>query len=100
MRRNVAEEAQGIRLVAAFLMLTGERQRALGERVRLLQAAGQQLRFPQGETTERLIPGFRAMACSIACVSSGTASAMRPPRVYAAPKAAAIPGNKNGRSAS
>ena len=54
-RRNVAEEAQGIRLVAAFLVLTGERQRTLGEGVRLLQAAGQQLRLPQGETTERLI---------------------------------------------
>ena len=53
-RRNVAEEAQGIRLVAAFLVLTGERQRALGEGVCLLQAASQQLRLPQGETTERL----------------------------------------------
>ena len=55
LRRNLAEEAQGIRLVAAFLVLTGKRQRALGEGVRLLQAAGQQLRLPQGETTERLI---------------------------------------------
>ncbi len=53
-RRNVAEEAQGIRLVAPFLVLTGERQRTLGEGVRLLQAAGQHLRLPQGETTERL----------------------------------------------
>ena len=34
---------------------TGERQRTLGEGVRLLQAAGQHLRLPQGETTERLI---------------------------------------------
>ena len=54
LRRNVAEEAQGIRLVAAFLVLTGERQRPLGEGVRLLQVASQQLRLPQGETTERL----------------------------------------------
>ena len=54
-RRNVAEEAQGIRLVTSFLVRTGERQRTLGEGVRLLQAAGQQLRLPQGETTERLI---------------------------------------------
>ena len=46
-RRNVAEEAQGIRLVAAFLVLTGMRQRTLGEGMRLLQAAGQQLRLPQ-----------------------------------------------------
>ena len=53
-RRNVAEEAQGIRLVAPFLVLTGERQRTLGEGVRLLQAAGQQMRLPQGQTTERL----------------------------------------------
>ena len=30
-----------------------------------------------------------AVACSSACVSSGTASATRPPSVYAAPKAAA-----------
>ena len=40
--------------MAPFLVLTGERQRALGEGVRLLQAASQQLRLPQGETTERL----------------------------------------------
>ena len=36
-------------------MLTGERQCVLGEGVRLLQAAGQQMRLPQGETTERLM---------------------------------------------
>ena len=53
-RRNVAEEAQGIRLVAAFLVLTGKRQRALGEGLCLLQTARQHLRLPQGETTERL----------------------------------------------
>ena len=54
LRRNVAEEAQGIRLVAPFLVRTGKRQRPLGEGVRLLQTASQQLRLPQGETTERL----------------------------------------------
>ena len=48
-RRNVAEEAQGIGLIAPFLVLTGERQRTLGEGVRLLQAAGQQLRLSQRE---------------------------------------------------
>jgi hypothetical protein len=53
-RRNVVEEAQGIRLVAAFLMCAGERQHPLGEGVRLFQAASQQIRLPQGETTERL----------------------------------------------
>ena len=35
------------------------------------------------------------LLCAIACVSSDTASAMRPPRVYAAPKAAAIYGEKD-----
>ena len=50
-----AEEAQGIRLVAPLLALAGVRQRVLGEGVRLLQAASQQLRLPQEETTERLI---------------------------------------------
>jgi hypothetical protein len=46
-RRNLAEEAQGIRLVATFLMLTGMRQRALGEGLRLLQVTGQQMRVPR-----------------------------------------------------
>ena len=41
--------------MAPFLVRTGERQRPLGEGLRLLQAAGQQLRLPQRETTERLI---------------------------------------------
>jgi hypothetical protein len=54
LRRDVAEEAQGIRLVTAFLVFTGERQRVLGEGVRLLQAASPQMRLPQGETTEGL----------------------------------------------
>jgi hypothetical protein len=53
MRGNLAEEAQSIRLVAAVLALTGEPQRLLGEGVCLLQAASQQLRLPQGETTVR-----------------------------------------------
>ena len=94
LRRDLAEEPQGIGLVAAFLVRTGERQRSLGEGVRLLQAASQQMCLPQGETTERLdnLLVSIAMVCSIACVSSGTASAMRPPRVYAAPKAAATTG--------
>ena len=62
-RRNVAEEAQGIRLVAPFLVLTGKRQRPLGKGVRLLQAASQHLRLPQGETTERLkVYSFRCRA--------------------------------------
>src|SRR5262249_56176150 len=53
---NLAQEAQGRCLAPALLMLTGGRQRALGERVRALQAAGQQMRFSQGDTTVRLTP--------------------------------------------
>ena len=62
-RRNFAQEAQGIRLVRAFLTCSGECQCALGEGVRLLQAAGQQMCFPQGEATERL------EACHVRCRS-------------------------------
>src|SRR5262249_9387131 len=43
---DLPKEAQGIRLVAAFLVRTGMRQRPLSEGVRLLQATGQQLRLP------------------------------------------------------
>ena len=87
--------------MAAFLVLAGVRQRPLGEGVRLLQAAGQQMRLSQGKITERLMDYLAvAVVCSSACVSSGTASATRPPRVYAAPKAAATKGKKTGRSAS
>jgi hypothetical protein len=39
-RGNLAEEAQGIRLGAPLLVRMGERQRVLGEGMRLLQAAG------------------------------------------------------------
>jgi hypothetical protein len=53
-RRNLAEEAQGIRLVATLLVGTGAGQRTLGEGARVLQAAGQQLPRPQGEMTARL----------------------------------------------
>jgi hypothetical protein len=40
-RRDVAEQAQGVCLVAPFLVLLGERQGALGEDMRFLQAASQ-----------------------------------------------------------
>jgi hypothetical protein len=53
MRGDLAEEAQGIRLVATFLVRTGERQRTLGKGVRLLQVASQQMCLPQRETTVR-----------------------------------------------
>ena len=51
MRQDLTEQAQGIRLVAPFLVRTGMRQRTLGEGIRFLQAASQQLRLPQDETT-------------------------------------------------
>ena len=41
--------------MAAFLALTGEHQRVLGEGMRLLQAASQNMRLAQGKTTEHLI---------------------------------------------
>ena len=53
-RRNLAEEPQSIRLVATFMMRTGERQRPLGEGVGLLQAVGAQMRLAQGGEQRRL----------------------------------------------
>src|SRR5262249_54249977 len=55
MRGDLAEKAQGIRLMPAFLVLADMRQGLLGEGLRLLQTASQQLRLTQGETTERLM---------------------------------------------
>src|SRR5262245_49296803 len=49
-----AEEVQRIRFVAPLLVLTGERQRALGEGVRLLQTPGQHLRLAQGQSAGRV----------------------------------------------
>src|SRR2546426_783585 len=54
-RRNLAKEAQGIGLVAAFLVLMGARQRALSKGKRVLRMTGQQMCLPQGQTTEHLI---------------------------------------------
>ena len=59
-RRNVAEEPQGIRLVAAFLVLTGVCQRTLGEGARLLHAAGQEIRFPV-ESKNQNIPFLKRL---------------------------------------
>jgi hypothetical protein len=97
-RRNVTEEAQSICLIASFLALADQCQRSLGAGLRLLQAVSQQLHLPQGglQSASTLV----AVVCASACVSSGMASATRPPRVYAAPKTAAIMGEKNGRSTS
>jgi hypothetical protein len=52
--RYLAEEAQAIRLVTPFLVLTGEPQGLLGKALSLLQAARQQMGLAQGETTEHL----------------------------------------------
>src|SRR5262249_59513687 len=57
-RRNVAEEAQSICLVATFLVLPGERQCTLSQGLCLSQAAGLQMRLPQGKTTDRLIADY------------------------------------------
>ena len=46
MRGDLTEEAEGIRLGALLLVLTGERQRVLGEGMRLLQTASHQMRLP------------------------------------------------------
>ena len=43
-------------LEAVFLARTGERQRLLGEGLRLLKTTSQPLRLPQRETTVRLRP--------------------------------------------
>jgi hypothetical protein len=48
-RRNLTEEAQGIRLESPLLVRTGERQSPLSEGVPLFEASGQHLRFPQAE---------------------------------------------------
>ena len=62
-RGDLAEEAQGIGLVAAFLVLAGKRQRTLSKGLRLLQAARQQMRLSKGEKTERLaVYSFRHSA--------------------------------------
>ena len=97
MCRNVAEEAQGIGLVAAFLVGTGSASARIGESLRLLQATGQQLCLAQGDDAERLESSSpMVIACSIACVSSGMASVTRPARVYAAPRAQPLGGNRTG----
>jgi hypothetical protein len=49
--RDVAEEAQGIRLETTLLRLTDERQRMLSKSVRLLQMASEHLRLPEGKMT-------------------------------------------------
>jgi len=46
---NVAEEAQGIRLMTSFLVATGMLEGSDGECARLLQVAGAQMRLAQGE---------------------------------------------------
>jgi hypothetical protein len=64
--RNLTEETQGIGFVALFLVLTGERQHALGEGVRLLDAALQQIRFTQREAKKT-----RSISRSLSRIKSG-----------------------------
>src|SRR5438093_5024206 len=52
---NLTKEVQGVRLIAPFVMCTGERQRPFGKPMRFFKAAGQQLCFPKSETTECLV---------------------------------------------
>ena len=49
MRVDRAEESEGVRLVATFLVLPGERQCALGEDLCFLQTIGQHMCLPQGK---------------------------------------------------
>ena len=98
-RRNVAEEAQGIRLVAAFLMFAGERQRPLGERHASSTRLGSHQRLPQGETTECLIDDrCNGLFHGLREQRHGVGDA--PGEEYAAPKDAACLGKKNGMSTS
>ena len=54
LRRNLAQEVQGICLMAPFLMLAGKRQCTFGVGKRLIPMAGERQGLPEGETTERL----------------------------------------------
>ena len=54
MQRNLAEEAQRIRLITSFLVGTGKIEGTGGKRARLLQAAGAQMRLAQGGEPKRL----------------------------------------------
>ena len=54
MRGDLAEEAQGIGLVAMFLVRRASVSACSARVLRLLQTASQHLRLPQGATTERL----------------------------------------------
>src|SRR5882724_271771 len=52
-RGNVAQETQCIRLMTSLLVGTGMLEGPGGKRVRLLQAAGAQMRLAQGEEQRR-----------------------------------------------
>ena len=54
-RRNLAEEPQGVGFVAPFLMGSGELQGVLRLGVRLVQPAGQQIRLAQPDHPERMV---------------------------------------------
>src|SRR5262245_15043241 len=53
-RVDLAEEPQGVRLVAALAVCAGQTERALGLGVRLLETAGQQMGLAQRQAAKRL----------------------------------------------
>src|SRR5262249_23871791 len=55
MRRNLAAQVQGIRLLPACMVLTGKQQRALRKGVYLYEVVRQRLHLLEGETPERLL---------------------------------------------
>ena len=83
MRGDLAVQPQGVCLIGLFLGVTGTRQGTLGKLVRLLQAAGQEIRLTQMGGPERIRAHKRVAVRSTACSRSGWASARRPDSVYA-----------------
>ena len=55
LRCNLAEEPQGVGFVAPFLVRRAELQRPLRLGIRLVQAAGQQIRLAQPDHSERMV---------------------------------------------
>jgi hypothetical protein len=95
LRRNVAEEWVGIRPPRSWRSRASAS--ACSARAWASSRRSASMRLPGRDDSAPDCLLFRcSRACSIACVSSGMASVIRPPRVYAAPKATAIQGNKAG----
>ena len=54
MRRNLAAEAEGPRLVAPLAALAGELQAAVGRSAGVLELAGEEIRLAELQDTERM----------------------------------------------